>query len=564
MTKKGDGFIKGFAEEEISPLDLGNLKALAKNGKIRELPLWPLSMAFRRIGPGETSSFLPALSKEQRKALLDFDLWNKDGIDVQGFSFWIEVYHKNSSFDLKGEFIAGEQCALYMKGVCGLSTFDEEDPLYPDHPHFFLTDDHLLLIEYDDSFPHGEKLQDLIRILYSKLGVEKAYAHLFKVTVDSFLLFQEKEYHLKKDRLADFGLIDYYEALEVLAPLTKMSHINQMIETRSPRKKEEGVGPLFSPSLPEQVVNSYGRDFDLIKIELDKIKDPSHINFLHHNFSKLINATLSAQNALKQRPKIIEEIGGQARTFLLLGLIYAKEKRDFEGKSVFDLFDFIDLYRIGKSIIHIKRILLKKSLRDHSFQGPKEKSFLGGIFQQLIEEVFIPEKVIKGKKDFDRLEEESKLLSDLLPFMASFYRSFKKMRNEGVLQNDYYLNYDVDDIDFEALILSSFINFDLGHYDLKEEALRNFKMGLSIQEIKGFAQKYGDEKGRLFKKSLDDSIQRFLISFGLEKMDNLSSYMHRLLRENLSGYNFLDMPQGDFAHVGGPVILKEELKRLLR
>ena len=536
---------------------MGHIRQLAQTGKLTQVPLQPLAMALQDMNSQEVAKYLPLLSKEQRLALLDMDLWYRDHLDVTAFSFWIDVYHKTSSWEIKREFLEGDQLALYLKGVMTISTFDEEDPHYPDHKNFFLTDDNLLLIEYDESFPYASELQDLLRIFYTDMGVEKAYAHLFKIVVDSFTIFQEEQYRLKKERLRDYGLVDYHEALEMLSPLASPSQVEQFVSSKGQATGK--IDPhLRNQVLPGQALSAYQKELDPIHLELAKVGDQKRADFLHFNFLRLINATLCLEDALRKGPLAMTGIGTETRNALVLGLAWLKSQRSFEEGSAFDVFNFVDVYRVGKSLLHHQRSRLKKALAPHQLDSLEREGFLGARFATIKEKLLESSATskIQSRDDFDHLTEEVQLMLDLLPFIAQFYQSYQKMRDAGQLRDDYYLNYQVAEIDFEAIMLSSLINFDLENYGPKGHQP---KMGISIGELKTFAGKYFDSGGKLCTFS-KDKFQRiaksFLTSFGLEGVAGIDRYLYALLSDHLAGYRFSSMEDEEFRYVGGPIILK--------
>jgi hypothetical protein len=81
-------------------------------------------------------------------------------------------------------------------------------------------------------------------------------------------------------------------------------------------------------------------------------------------------------------------------------------------------------------------------------------------------------------------------------------------------------------------------------------------LGLTIDEYRNFAKKIISSDGKfiltpeLFKKLND-----FSTNFGLSTVFDFNSYMQELLKAHLEGYEFENMDQEDFKHVGGPIIL---------
>ena len=103
------------------------------------------------------------------------------------------------------------------------------------------------------------------------------------------------------------------------------------------------------------------------------------------------------------------------------------------------------------------------------------------------------------------------------------------------------------------LILSGFINFNLGHYNKEKH---HPKMGLSITDMKDFGKKYFDQNNNLYSltdPSFQEEIKKFLASFGLDKMPGMPEYLYSLLNDHLSGYDFSQFSEDQWAYVGGPI-----------
>ena len=193
---------------------------------LSQIPMQPLYVSLLATSSEQVAVLMPKLSKEQRQCLVDLDLWKKDQVDVFSFEYWIEVYSKVKDLDLVQEFVSSEDFLIYLKSRVNIYTFDVEDPMYPDHDYYFLTDDALLLVEYSEEFRFPNELKFMIRNLYDKMGVENAYSFLFKLVSDSFSILEEEQYQHKKERLREFGFVDYFDALEKTA--TALSGIEKI------------------------------------------------------------------------------------------------------------------------------------------------------------------------------------------------------------------------------------------------------------------------------------------------------------------------------------------------
>ena len=65
---------------------------------------------------------------------------------------------------------------------------------------------------------------------------------------------------------------------------------------------------------------------------------------------------------------------------------------------------------------------------------------------------------LEGLEKFNEL---SDLIVGILPFAKAFYDRFQDLKSQGTLNDHFYLNYNLDDVDFSALLLSNLSNFYL-------------------------------------------------------------------------------------------------------
>lgn len=543
-------------------------KYVEESGDLSALPVQPTYLALRKLPIDKVAEYLPKFSKEQREVFLDIDLWQKDEIDVEHFTYWLKAYALCESEDVRRDFVTSEQFLLYLKSKFNIWSFDAEDPNYPDHDNYFLTDDNLLLFEFDENFEYVDEVRSLVRHLYYELGVENAYTFLFKLVSDSFMTLQEEEYQMRKERMRDFGFVDYMDALEVENPFINIDFLHLYI-----KKKTPSTGNLDDISKNQNLHNSslvaFKDHFKKVIDELLKVSDAKRADFLQFNFVRLINARLEYKNALKKGSVAMTRTGAQTKNLVLLGFNYLKSDKirseylpNLPEEGLFTLFDFTDLYKIGNSLIKFNLKDLKKALQVNKFEEENEK-FLGDYWVDFLDNTFDePVKFHQAKKDAPQaiieMEEyelwtyKSRTLRELLPFAGKFFETFQTLKNEGRLQDSYYLNYTVESIDFEALLLSSFANFFLGTYDEKNIS----KLGLTIDEFQNFTSKVITSDGKfVLTPELYKKIQNFSETFGLSTVFDFNNYLQDLLKAHLEGYEFATMASEDFEHVGGPIIL---------
>ncbi|MBY0413842.1 MAG: hypothetical protein K2Q18_06740 [Bdellovibrionales bacterium] len=533
------------------------------------LPVQPVYLALRKLPLEKVAEYLPKFGKEQREIFMDIDLWAKDEIDVENFLFWIQAYSLVDSEEVKKDFVTSEQFLLFLKSRFNVWTFDAEDPNYPEHDNYFLTDDNQLLFEFDENFQYVDEARELIRHLYFELGVENAYTFLFKMVSDSFLIIQEEQYQSRKERMRDYGFVDYMDALENENPFINIDFLNLFI-----KKKTTTTGGIDDIAKNQNLHNSslvaFKDHFKKVIDELLKVSDQKRADFLQFNFVRLINARLESQGSLKKGSVAMTRTGAQTKNLVLLGFNYIKATdhlTNVPDDGIFVLFSFTDLYKIGNSLIKFNLKDLKKALTVNDFDGDKEK-FLGDYWSDFIDNSFdTPTKFHSPKDDtaktiieFDEYQMwtyKTKTLIQLMPYAQKFYETFDSLRKEGRLMDSFYINYTVDDIDFEALLLSNFANYYLSSFNEKESSVPHGKLGLTIDEYKKFAQGIiSPSEGKfLLTPELFKKIQKFSESYGLNQVFDFSTYLQELLKSQLEGYDLDDMKVEDYKHVGGPIIL---------
>jgi hypothetical protein len=532
------------------------------------IPIQPLYVSLQTTSTDQIAQILPKLSSDQRQALRDIDLWQKDNIDPDSIYHWIDVYSKCPDDGVILEFVKSEDFLLSLKNQFTVQTFDVEDPLYPENDHYFLTEDNLLLIEYPEHFTMVQELKEMIRRLYADVGVEHAYAFLFKMVVDSYQLMEEEAYNEKKERLRDFGFVDYYEALKYSTPFYKESEILYFI------KNKKALTPEIDALSANQTLHAtslvpYQTGMDSLKSALEKVSDEKRQHFLHFSFVRLVNSRMTIDDALKNGSLAMAKVGNQARQRLELGFEFIRNQLSLENQEkLFDHYDFFDLFKVGHSLIELTKKRIHKEVATTSFEQDDFSYFLGMYWNSFLENS--EDEIAKYKFDgsskpleinnldsFNLWNEAADTFIKSLPFIQSFFKTIEKMKGDGLLNDQFYLNYEIENIDFESIMISSFINFVGGHYE-KESA---GKMGVTIFELKKFYQTFFKKQGEEYLiKGEEDPVLReqtglFIEKFGLELVPRFDKYLYQIMIEQLNGYEIDNMDQDEFKHIGGPILL---------
>lgn len=532
---------------------------ISKGESLENLPVQPLYVSIKALPIEVKTHSLKLLSKEQRETFYDIDLWAKDDLDVNEFSTWVSTVAKCPDDEIRYEFVKSEQFILFLKGRFNVWTFDVEDPLYPDeHDNYFLTEDSLLLFEYDEDNEIVDEVKLLIRDLYSEVGVEKAYQHLFKMISEDYMTYNENQYQQKKERLRDFGFVDYFESLEVVNPFASLGHVDLFIHKKQPLT---GSIPTLGKmqTLHQNSIIAFEKHAQSIHEELSKIEDEKRYSYLHFNFIRMLNASMEFHNVLKDGPVAMTRIGNQNRELILLGMSYIKDRKDYGDKSIFEFYDFTDIYKVGNSLIRILQKDVKKALRNNlledstdNFLGASFELFLDDFYSDLVKYRDNDNKivVVNNVKVWEKLQSKCRLLIELMPFIKTLKETYLSLKDDGMLSDNYYLNYDINSIDFEAIILSTYINFCLEKFQKDDSR----KMGVSISEFREFAKLSNISSSVLTNDYLVTKAHGFAQTFGLDKIEAIEEYILKILHDHLSGYEFESLRDDEFKHIGGPII----------
>jgi len=528
---------------------------IEQEADLSSLPAQPLYYAVTQLSGEKLALCLPLMSKEQRSFLTDLSSWRKDHINIDNILNLSLVYAKCTEFEIIQEFVCTKEFLLFLKSRFNIHTFDVENPFYPDHDNYFLTEDQLFLIEFDPEFDNAGDLKFLMKNFYAKNGVKDSYDLLYSLILETHSVMEEEIYRQKVERLRDFAIVDYYEALAMTHPFQSVKQLDQFVKSAQTMK---------TPSLSSDHLNQTPH-YDLVKVfvdnlgeieaELLKITSTDRLDFLKFDFSRLIHASLSMEEPIDLSRLILNRTATRSRQFLKIGFFYLKQ---LQISSVFEEFNFTQIYKVGKSLFSFELKKIKKIANSAFIDFDDVNPFEGQNLRIFLDESrHFPVKhlnnVIDDWDSFNLWKNYTSFFEKLTPYINQYYIELKKLKESESIQDSFYLNYSVDQIDIEALLISSFINFELGLYEKANQK----KLGLSIDELLEFSDRYFEDSQLKDQDSLKAQIKRFQNSFGMEVLEEqFADYFYDCLESHLRGYDFRTLDPDDFEHVGGPILLR--------
>ncbi|MCB9091662.1 MAG: hypothetical protein H6621_08490 [Halobacteriovoraceae bacterium] len=551
--------LKNYLQESSAYRTLEDIEKLNdEHENLTWVPMLPLYFSLKEGTEDQIVETLPKLDQKQRQSLIDIDGWDKDSFDIYALDRWCALLSYTKNVEVIDEFVRSNDFKLYLKGRFNIYTFDVENPLYPDHDNFFTTDDDSFLFEFESDFKFVDEVKYLIKNLYASLGVEKANEEILTLISDSFLVLQEEAYDSKKDRLRDFGYVDYFEALELkqcLGTKALSAFIKSKLQNKglSPQLENEELNQTHFA----KVVSSFQVNFESILDELELVEDEKRMDYLQFNFNRLINATLVLSNAFKNEEISTGSVGEQSKQRINLALSYLKARffNQLGNQSTFEYFDFYDLYLIGNSLLESSWKQLKHWLLKYNFTD-KNKYFLGDRFNLFIEDIEANGFKIRQNgrleviDDFERyqiFQNQLDLVFNLVPIVDKFRVIVTEIKRTK-RSKSFFRNYAVSELDFEAIILTQFANYTLGNFKKKNK--KKYSL-LDTEFYRFFREIYREEK---YKEKLHE----FLNFSGLDIIDGIAHYLQDIVNDHIGYIEDSELESIDLHYISGFLILNQK------
>ena len=565
QDKSSRGIISLIVEESNFYTSIADLERISMSSEeLALVPLQPLYLVLKNAAAEQVAEFLPKLQKQQREVLLDIDLWQKDRIDITPYLNWMKIYDSCPDQRIRKEFVETDGFLLFLKARFNIWSFDYEEPNYPDHDNYFITDDNSFIFEHDSELDEVDLIREMVRRFYAQLGVTPAYNKLLSVIGDTYTTFEEHCYQRKKERLREYGFVDYFESVSMVKGLFTTTRLVNNYINRKDKITPELSSLAKSQSLHSSSLVAFYDSVDELEEELQKVSSSKRRDFLHFNFIRVVNANLSFTDSLREGRVAMTRTGTQMVGALKLGLSYIQNSS--VNESIFDVYDFQDLFRVGRSLVEINQRKIKLSVDASCFDEDLEY-FLGLHFNNFLDRSFssTPEFLDKGDhkvspvtsaKALSLWERETELFLQSIPYVEAFYKALNDLKDREQISDSYFINYKLDDIDFESVLMSSFIHFALGNYDGDTK-----RMGVSVDEFNKFVELFFIKSGQEYiLKTIDDesmgqAILEYLKRFGFTDIPGFDFYLFEVLDEHLTGYEYDKLASEDYAHVGGPILL---------
>ncbi|MDP3283194.1 MAG: DUF6178 family protein, partial [Desulfobacterales bacterium] len=282
------------------------------------------------IGINDAFEVLALASDRQWEYILDIELWEKDRIDINSVTRWLDILFQAAparfikwAVEKKPEFI---EYYLYKNIKIAIREHDEDpsalgkDLVTVDDVFYIrITDDYYAPVESGADTEEGdyrEKREEFIKKMLAKIA-EYDYGIYRNMLFETMTVLpaemEEEFYRLRNVRLEENGFLPFYEAAGVYAPLKP-----KMLKGRKKIAKSRNESDSLMP-VPLYLFGMLKED-NLFAMSLKRIEPEAILGNLQAEFAGLCNRIISAdQKTIKSRDEL-KEIVKKACGYLSIGL----------------------------------------------------------------------------------------------------------------------------------------------------------------------------------------------------------------------------------------------------
>ncbi len=284
---------------------------------VRSLPVEELFWTIKATGPEDTLPLISAATFAQLQFIFDLDWWEKDEFRLDRITAWTVIL-----------FEAGEETVNRW-----INTLAQKDPwLIPALMRHFIEvqkrPDDMEIQEAKDLL-HPFTIDNIYYIAFKKEKLQPLWERmimklielspgLYRDTMETILTETRTEcvemaWRLRCGRLADFGIPDYFSALDIYAPVPPDKvRLPASIQHAAVTGKDDEM-PAFVPTL-------YISDFPALTTALEQLADTPHIGRIIREWTGVANKIIMADRIDLDDPDVLKKALNKTASLINLGL----------------------------------------------------------------------------------------------------------------------------------------------------------------------------------------------------------------------------------------------------
>lgn len=335
---------------------------------VRHLPVEDTYLLVKQVGEEDALELLELCSGEQIQGVFDFECWDKDDLRDKSARHWFTVLMglSDDAFIARLRELDFTMLSLFAKRHMRVERFDEMyDGNLPADPRLYMPPDRRHLIEYlgkpaTITFVH-EFTQRVFRLdqeFFYKL-IEAVY---WEASVD----LEEWAYQDRTGRMNDRGFPEYYDAIEIFAPVNPDRFV--------PAEKAAAVGLAQSESAGasrDRYLQSYEHRTSFLHRVL--AKDFAGRDEAIVEIAGIVNMATVAYRVSFADIAAVRAIVTSTDSYLNIGLEFLASDDEARAVTVLAKRRLLDVYKIGRSLVHRLGVRAKALVARAAADGKSEK-----------------------------------------------------------------------------------------------------------------------------------------------------------------------------------------------
>ncbi len=314
---------------------------------VQGMPVEELFWTIKAIGPRDAVHILSLVLAEQLQFMFDLDWWHKAELRPEKIATWILLL-----FEVEEDILATWLQWLMRK----------DETLLPAILSLFILvykrPDDMDIQEARDKFPPFT-LDDVYFLSFKKQALEPILSRfvtkimevspgLYRDVLETMLLEDKTEnlemaFRWRRSRISDYGIPDYYDALDIYAPPVgnQIRRVNALLPDR---ERPDALLPAFVPSL-------YLGDYPVLKRAIEGLWGTRAIERVIHEWVGAANKLLMADEVDLDDPKALRSCLFRVSALLNLGLEAITRTDNRAPKEILISSVIEDIIRLSNAMI---------------------------------------------------------------------------------------------------------------------------------------------------------------------------------------------------------------------
>jgi hypothetical protein len=266
---------------------------------VQDMPSGDFFWLVKKVGSDDCIPLLELASEDQWTYLLDLEIWQKDRLDMEHTSLWLNQLQQAQPRALSRWLFDQGQSLAYYYLYKNIQLFINDGDENIDIPDGFFSLDNVFYINVIDP-RYRDTIEKMLRELI-QVDSLKYQALLLGLAGLLSTEIEEDMYRMRNVRLAEHGFLPYDEAISVYTPLDLDAFNDKTSKGSSGIIIDNNKTAAVVPLLPFYQAHAE----DILTIAISEISDPILLDRLRLEFAGLCNQILSADGILNQEIGIL-------------------------------------------------------------------------------------------------------------------------------------------------------------------------------------------------------------------------------------------------------------------